>query len=423
MLSNFPLSKKQVISFKDATARLNIWEGAVRSGKTFISIIKLLERIKNGPPGDVMIIGVSRGALQRNILVDMYRLLGFAPPSPITPQTELYGRNVYFIGANNEGSVRRIQGSTLAIAYVDEVTQIPKAFWIMLLSRLSETNAQLFATCNPEGPSHWLKKEFLDRKEELDLKSWKFQLDDNPALSETYKKELKAEYGEGLLYRRFILGEWALAHGLIYDGIDDINLYDEREDTPFYRLAGLDYGTCNPTAMVILGVYPKSWPQIRVIDEYYYDSRKMGKSKTDAELADDIEKFIDKRSIREIYVDPSAASFKQELRNRDMTVLDADNDVLNGIRVTSKFISQKNILINKSKCPHLLESLYSYVWNEKLSDKGEDKPLKENDHAPDALRYAIYSAFPKGNISNKNDNMTIEEIRRLVYGEENYLSV
>lgn len=115
--------------------------------------------------------------------------------------------------------------------------------------------------------------------------------------------------------------------------------------------------------------------------------------------------------------------FMSELLDSNPSGNGCDNDVLNGIRVTSKFISQKNILINKSKCPHLLESLYSYVWNEKSSDKGEDKPLKENDHAPDALRYAIYSAFPKGTISNKNDNMTIEEVRRLVYGEENYLNV
>ena len=421
MLANFPLSEKQVISFQEADARLNIWEGAVRSGKTFVSILKLIERIRNGPPGDVMLVGLTRTALQRNILVDMYRLLGFAPPSPLTVQAQLYGRNIYFVGANNEGAARTIKGSTLALAYVDEVTQIPRSFWSMLLSRLSENGAQLFATCNPEGPAHWLKKDFLDRKEEVGLKSWQFKLDDNPELSESYKKSLKIEYGPGLLYRRFILGEWSLANGVIYDGLDHVNLYEGQEENPSYRICGIDYGTVNPTAAVLIGVYPNKWPQMRIIDEYYYDSKKSGRSKTNGELADDIVSFIAQRAIRSIYVDPSAESFQLELRDRDLTVMDANNDVLNGLRVTSNFISQKNIVFNKSRCPNLLESLYSYVWNEKESNKGEEKPVKENDHAPDALRYAIYSAFPRGKIGHKDDDLTIDQIRNRIYGNRNYL--
>ncbi len=418
MLDNFPLSNKQVKTFNDSTARINIWAGAVRSGKTFVSILKLLDRMRNGVPGDVMIIGVSRATIQRNVLSDLYRLMGFAPPSSKTMESELYERNVYFVGANNEGAVRSIQGSTLAYAYVDEATQIPKAFWNMLLARLSVDGAQLFSTCNPEGPTHWLKKDFIDRKDDLDLKDWQFHLRDNPALTETYKSGLKAEYQkDSLLYKRLILGEWALAQGLIFDGFDETNLYDELEPNPAYRICSIDYGTHNPTAALIIGIYPKQWPQIRVMDEYYFDSRKEGRAKTDAELADDIESFLKYKAVRDIYVDPSSASFKQELRGRDLCVSDARNEVLSGIRVTAKFISQKNIVIHKEKCPNLLESIYSYVWDERSSNKGEDKPVKENDHMVDALRYGIFSAFSTGEVSSHYEN-SIEEIRKLVYGEE-----
>ena len=418
MLDNFPLSKKQVISFQQAEARINIWEGAIRSGKTFVSILKLLERIRNGEPGDVMIIGVSRASIQRNVLNDLYRLMGFAPPSSKTIQTELYGRSVYFVGASNEGSFRIIQGCTLVYAYVDEATNIPHSFFSMLLGRLSINHAQVFCTCNPEGPAHWLKKDFIDKKHELNLRNWKFTLEDNPVLSESFKNFVKKEHRDRLLYRRFILGEWTMASGLIYDSFDETNLDDDEAPCDF-RIMGIDYGTHNPTAAVLIGVSKKRWPQMRVIDEFYYDSKKMGRTKTDSELADDIEKFINRRAIKHIYVDPSAASFKQELRNRNLCILDANNDVINGIRVVSKFISQKMVVINKEKCPNLLDSLYSYVWDHKASSKGEDKPLKKDDHMADALRYGIYSQFPRGKMTTDSDNMTLDQLKILVYGETN----
>jgi PBSX family phage terminase large subunit len=159
-----PLSPKQILSIQEATKRINIWVGSIRAGKTFASILKLVDLIKNGPPGDGMIIGVNRESIQRNVLGELYRFLGFSPPSSKTVQVRLYGRDIYFVGAHDEGSVRRIKGSTLALAYVDEATDIPSPFWRMLLGRLSIKGAQLLATCNPEGPYHWLKKEFIDRK-------------------------------------------------------------------------------------------------------------------------------------------------------------------------------------------------------------------------------------------------------------------
>ena len=411
-----PLSPKQIQSFNEANHRFNIWVGAVRSGKTYSSILKLIDIIKNGPPGNGMIIGVNRDTIQRNVLLELYKFLGFSPPGTKTTETKLYGRNIYFTGAHDESSVRRIQGSTLSFAYVDEATCIPAPFWRMLLSRLSVPGAQLLATCNPEGPAHWLKKEYIDRAHELDLVSWNFNLDDNPSLDETYKSNLKKEY-TGMWFRRYILGEWAVAHGLVYDCFDQDNIFENRMEPPNYQIIGIDYGTTNATAAVLCSISPTRWPQIRVEEEYYYDSAKKGRSKTDAELADDIQSFISYRNISAIYVDPAAASLKLELRRRDLPVVDANNDVLLGIKITSKFVSQKNLVIHK-QCSTLLEHIQSYAWDPKAADRGEDKPLKVNDHILDALRYACCSAFPTGEFSHPDEMLTIEQLRRKVYGDD-----
>ena len=363
-----------------------------------------------------MIIGVSRATIQRNVLLELYKFLGFAPPSTKTMESKLYGRNIYFVGAHDESAVRTIQGSTLACAYVDEATCLPAPFWRMLLSRLRVPGAKLYATCNPEGPAHWLKKDFIDRAKDLDLKFWNFTLDDNPSLDEQYKIRIKASY-TGMWHSRYILGLWCASHGLIYDSFDQDNIYENTNSNPNYYICGIDYGTVNATAAVICSISPNIWPQIRVEKEYYYDSAKRGRSKNDAELADDIVAFIGYKEMRAVYVDPSAASFKLELRRRNLPVLDANNDVLSGIRNVSKWIGGKNIVIQKG-CTTLLEHIQSYSWDPKSSDRGEDKPLKENDHIVDSLRYCLHSAFPTGEFSSPDENITIEQIRRQVYGEQ-----
>jgi PBSX family phage terminase large subunit len=222
-----------------------------------------------------------------------------------------------------------------------------------------------------------LKKEYLD-KPGLDLACWNFNLDDNPVLDEAFKEQLKASYS-GLWYNRYILGQWALAHGAIYDNYDHYNEYENDFPSPNYYIVGVDYGTTNATAAVLCAVSPRSWPQIRIEAEYYYDSAKKGRSKTDQELVSDIKDFIGYKNVSAIYVDPAAASFKIALRQSDLPVLDANNDVLLGIKICSKFIGGKNIVIHRG-CTTLREHLQSYSWDSKAADRGEDKPVKKNDH-------------------------------------------
>lgn len=410
-----PTSPKQDKSFCEATHRFNIWVGAVRSGKTFSSLERFIRDLKDGPPGDAMIIGVNRSSLQRNIIRPLFNRMGFPCPTEKAQQTNIYGRTLWFVGAPDISAVSTIQGSTLALAYVDEATNIPEPFWKMLESRLSVPGAKLIATCNPEGPAHWLKKDYIENKD-LDLAHWNFALEDNPTLDEAFKQQLKASYS-GMWYNRYILGEWALAHGAIYDCYDKYNEYDQPLQNPSYYIVGVDYGTTNATAAVLCAVSPNRWPQVSVEAEYYYDSAKRGRSKTDQELVRDIKDFVGHKNLQAIYVDPAAASLKIALRHEDLPVLDANNDVLLGIKICSKFISGKNIVIHKS-CSTLREHLQSYAWDSKAADRGEDKPIKKNDHICDALRYAVCSAFPTGEFSHPDEHLTHEQLRRKVFGND-----
>ena len=417
---NLNLSAKQKQAYKEATSRLNIWCGAVRSGKTFSSILKFIDLLVSGPAGDTLVIGVTRDSIQRNVLTELCNLIGAKIPASKSNEMMFLGRKIYFVGANDERAVRRIQGSTLALAYVDECAEVPEPFWNMLLSRLSVPGAQLLATCNPSFPNHWLKKKYLDHIEDLNLSSWSFTLEDNPSLTEEYKRDLKKEY-TGMWYKRYILGEWAVAHGLVYDHFDNDNIYIEEPNNPDFKVVGIDYGSANPTAAVLLACSPSRWPQLRVQDIYYFNSATAGRSKTDAELADDLEAWLLPHNVQSIYLDPSAKSLNLELSSRNLQIIQAKNDVLPGIQVVSKFIGNKNLVVHAS-CKDLIDELKSYSWDPKAVIRGEDQVIKKNDHLCDALRYVIFSSFPHGKLTYDNENFTIAAIRKRAYGETESLS-
>lgn len=389
-----PLSDKQIDSFRASNARLNIWEGAVRSGKSFISLLRFVQALKNGPPGQAMIVGVSRDAIQRNVIIEVCAIMGMPPPTPKSTQMNILGRIIHLVGANDERAQRRIQGSTLALAYVDELTLIPQGFFRMLLSRLSVTGAMLFGTTNPDSPFHWLKTDFLS-KTDLDMKIFRFNLEDNPSLGQAYIDNLKKEY-TGLWYKRYIDGEWVLAEGTVYDFFDEEDhVIDMPPGQAEYYVIGIDYGTTNPTVFSLIGYNRKLWPNIWLEREYYFDSRKKGHQKTDTDYAEDLIAFIGNKTVRCIYVDPSAASFKLEMMRQGIGgVIDADNDVLNGIRYQSKLLANGTFKICRG-CSNTIREYQTYRWDEKASLKGDDKPIKEHDHCLDSQRYSLFTHFSK----------------------------
>jgi PBSX family phage terminase large subunit len=383
-------SQKQLDSIRNSTARLNFWEGAVRSGKTIASIVRWLDYIATGPAGDLLMVGKTERTLKRNILDVMEQILGPRLYRYNKGEGEVYvcGRKVYVVGANDERAEGKIRGMTLAGAYGDEVTLWPENFFKMLLSRLSVAGAKFFGTTNPDSPYHWLKTEYLD-KPDLDLLDWHFTLDDNPNLDPAYIDALKREY-TGLWYKRFIQGLWVLAEGAVYDMWDDKTHVVEAPKGLRHKIVGVDYGTTNPCTFGLFE-WEDGFP-VYLTSEYWWDSKERGRQKTDPEYADDFARWLGNDKPEAVYVDPSAASFIAELRKRGYRVREADNDVLAGIRFVSGLLQERRFLVDAS-CKQTIREFSGYVWDAKAQKKGEDKPLKQNDHAMDRTRYALYTHF------------------------------
>ncbi len=418
-----PLSPKQIITLKESTARINIWVGAVRSGKSYSSLIRWLEYLQEAPPGNLVMIGRTATTIKHNIVDEICNLVGADAKFYVGKnELQLWGRRIYLVGASDERAEQKIRGSTFAGAYIDEMTLIPESFFVMLLSRLSVPGSKLFGTTNPDSPFHWLKKNYLDRSEELDMKEWHFYLDDNPSLSEEFKTALKQEY-RGLWYKRYIDGDWCLADGAVYDFYDD-NIHSIMYPPGLAKeyFIGIDYGTANPCAFVLIGINKDHYPNMWVEKEYYYDSSKHYRQQTDSEYAEALIKFIGDIPVRGIYIDPSAISFRLECQRQGIrNIFEAENEVLDGIRFVSGLLVNGTLKICKS-CINLIKEMGSYVWDSKKAELGEDKPKKSHDHAVDALRYVLYSRFGK-NISN-NKSMTpsgLQEMRqRNLYGQRKF---
>lgn len=392
------LSPKQRLSIAEATARTNLWHGAVRSGKTIASIIAFLEFVATAPPGPILVVGKTKDTVERNIFGPMAELFGNLGQAAVqhtrgANTAVILGRLVHVVGANDAKAESRIRGLTLVGAYVDEVSLIPEGFWRMLLSRLSVPGARLFGTTNPDNPTHWLKKDFIDRAGELDLRTWHFELDDNPALDPGYVANIKLEY-TGLWYQRFILGLWVLAEGAIYDQFDSTP-GGHHVVTALPRMArwwiGIDYGTTNPFVALLVGQGEDD--RLYVAREWRWDSKVRRRQMTDAQYSAALRTWLTDPAtgqmldVERIFVDPSAASFIAQLHEDGWQgVHGADNAVDDGIRSVSTLLAADRLKVHSS-CSGLTDEMVGYVWDSKAASRGEDKPVKERDHGPDALRY------------------------------------
>lgn len=381
-------------SIANSNARQNIWTGAVRSGKTVSSIVRWMDYVAHAPPGDLVMIGKTERTLTANVLNEIERIVGTKRwrYNRGTGEAHLFGRRIHIRGANDVSSEGKIRGMTVAGAYGDELTLWPVEIYKQLLARMSVPGAMLFGTTNPDSPFHWLKKDFIDRQGELNLQVFPFTLDDNWTLDPDYVAALKAEY-TGLWYRRFILGLWVQAEGAIYDMFDtDVHVVQERPEKFGTLHVGIDYGTANPSAFYQVG-YDQERARWIVAREYYHDSKAAGRQKTDAQYSKDLRDFLDGLHPQTLEIDPSAASFITQLKQDGVQrIRKADHEVIDGIRTVSRALASGQLVIHES-CEHLIEELANYSWDEKAQQRGEDKPVKANDHACDALRYVCMRIF------------------------------
>lgn len=381
-------SDKQIQLLKIFTSgnlkRINILEGSVRSGKTWISLVIWILWVSSMPKYcDFLMAAKTLSALKRNCLDLIEDLAGKKNFSYSLSKKEgmLFGRRIYFEGASDSRSESKIRGMTLSGAYCDEITLFNESFFAMLLSRLSAPKAKLIATTNPDSPNHWLMRKYISRQDELDMLCLKFTIDDNCFLDSDYVQNLKNEYS-GIFYERFILGNWVLAEGLVYPMFSqEKHIVDIADDGNGMYYISVDYGTLNPCSMGLWRIDNQN--AVRIC-EYYHDGRNSHIQKTDEEYYHALDNLAGDRIIQCIVIDPSAASFIELIRKKGKySVKKANNNVLDGIRCVCSMLSSGRLFINLC-CHNSIKEFSMYTWD---IDSNEDKVIKENDHAMDDIRY------------------------------------
>lgn len=387
--------QKKILAFPYSSYDALICDGAVRSGKTSLMVVAFVDWAMREFSGQRLgICGKTVGSAIENMVIP-YISRSYAKKrytlhwrrSQKILEVRRGTRVNYFevFGGRDESSFALIQGRTLAGVLLDEVVLMPENFVNQALARCSVDSARIWFSCNPGNPSHWFKEEWIDRREEHNALYLHFEMTDNPSLSEKTLARYQTMY-HGVFYDRYVRGLWVAAEGLIYPMFSEADhVVDEIPWQAVQRgrwFISCDYGTANPCSMGLWCLYQGTAYRVK---ESYYDSRKPGNiQKTDEEHYKSLEDLAGERRIERVIVDPSASSFKQAIRrHKRFAVWDADNAVLDGIRLTGTLLKAGRIKIHRS-CRDCIEEFGVYSWN---TDASEDTVIKENDHAMDDIRY------------------------------------
>ena len=419
----FSKKQKQVLTWWLPTSPVKdrdgiIADGAIRSGKTVsMSLSYVMWAMTTFSGQNFGMCGKTIGSFRRNVLFWLKLMLksrGYGVVDHRSDNLIVVSKNgienyFYIFGGKDERSQDLIQGITLAGCFFDEVALMPESFVNQATGRCSVDGSKFWFNCNPDGPYHWFKVNWIDKSvdflgkkkaEELKKKNIvlknllyiHFTMDDNLSLSEKVKERYRSMY-TGVFYKRYIRGLWAVAEGIIYDMFSEEKhvqniLQFFRSLTNSGRYVSVDYGTQNATVFLLWnkGIDGK-WYCIR---EYYYSGREKEEQKTDNQYVEDFKEFLDGTEIKAVIVDPSAASFIASLKKAGFSVIKAKNDVEDGIRVVGMLLNQEKIIFSES-CVNTRKEFASYAWDKKAAERGEDKPIKTMDHAMDAVRYFCYT--------------------------------
>ena len=333
------------------------------------------------------VCGKTISSLRRNVLSEILPRLEKMGASWKEKRTEnlvivrFLGRenHFYIFGGRDESSASLIQGITFAGILLDEVALMPRSFVEQACARCSVTGSKLWFNCNPEGPEHWLYRSWIQKAKQKNLLRLHFTMEDNPGLDPAIRKRYEAMY-TGVFYRRYILGQWCMAEGLVYDFRPDKHITRSVPTGGRYYIS-VDYGTCNPFSAGLWCVVDGRAVRIR---EFYHSGRDSGRMFTDEEYHEALLDLAGNLPVETVVVDPSAASFIATSRaHGKFSVRKARNEVLNGIHLVATLL-QEGVLQFTPDCKDTLREFSLYRWEE----KGEaDRVCKENDHAMDDIRY------------------------------------
>lgn len=374
-----------------------ICDGAVRSGKTTCMTLSFLLWSMTGFDGQSFAIcGKTISSVRRNIVTfikqnrkSLYTIRECVSRNYMDISMSGRTNRFYIFGGKDESSASLIQGVTLAGVLLDETALMPRSFVEQAIARCSVTGSKLWFNCNPENRSHWFKRDWIDKAREKRLLYLHFTMDDNPSLSKEVRDRYRRLY-TGAFYERFILGKWTDTSGLIYPMFSNEKNVVKRLPEKYERfIVSCDYGTVNPSSFGLWGLNGGVWYRTA---EYYYDSRNEGMQRTDEEHYLQLERLCGKAPLKveKVLCDPSAASFIACIqRHGKFNVQPAKNDVISGIRRVGDMLSEGKIKFS-DKCADIIREIGLYCWDDSAA---ADKPIKENDHAMDDMRYFVNDIY------------------------------
>ena len=365
-----------------------ICDGAVRSGKTMSMVNGFFLWSMAGFSGEnFALCGKTVVSLRRNIVANLQKWLGgilhiqeYPSQSKLVVGDGRGRQNTYYLfGGEHESSYKLIQGITLAGVLLDEAALMPRSFVEQACARCSVAGSKLWFNCNPAGPEHWFYKEWILQCAQKNMLHLHFTMEDNPGLDPGIRRRYEALYS-GVFYRRYILGQWCLAEGLVYGFDREKHIACKMPERGRYYIS-VDYGTRNPFSAGLWCVIPGKAVRIR---EFYYDGRAQGKQYTDEEYYRELELLAGALPVEQVIVDPSAASFIATIRAHGrFSVRKAKNEVLDGIRLVSALL-QAGVLQFSADCRDTVREFGLYRWDTKAE---KDTPCKQDDHAMDDIRY------------------------------------
>ena len=315
-------------------------------------------------------------------------------------------KNVYYLfGGQDESAYKLIQGITLAGVLLDEAALMPRSFVEQACARCSVPESKLWFNCNPEGPEHWLYKEWIQKSGEKNVLRLHFSMVDNLSLEPGVRQRYERLY-TGTFYRRYILGQWCMAEGLVYDFRKEIHIAKVLPGYGQYYIS-VDYGTMNPFSA---GVWCVAGGKAVRLREFYYSGRESGRMMTDEDYYAELLKLANGLPITQVIVDPSAASFIATIRAHGLfSVRKAKNEVLPGIRFVASLLAA-GILQIGADCKDAIREFGLYRWEE---NRQQDRVCKENDHAMDDIRYFCATVLRRDR--NIKDILGGEGYERLVH--------
>lgn len=397
-------SPKSKDFFNNSNAWINIAEGAVRSSKTVTCSARWLKFLCESPHDEFLMSGKTITTLKRNVLTNFFKMLNtediWYHHDRYENILEVEDKTIYLMGFNDEGATDVVAGMTVGGWYGDEVTRNPKSTIEMAISRCSLPGAKMFLNMNPSSPYHFLYTDYINNKELLQagtVKVWKFLLEDNPNLPKQYVDELiRVNKKNPLFYKRNILGQWVIAEGAIYDMFDeDVHVYNSPVKVDDMNIT-CDYGVSTVTTFGVIG-YKKDLVDgntYYLMDETYYDAEIKGVTQSDTDRIDDLVKLQDKYHLNKnntIFLPHDAASLKaaaKQDKRIKMKVRTYAPDTFEDITTIQNLFATNRFFINAS-CENSITQAQSYCWDTKSQQRGEDKPLKVDDHCPDMWRGGI----------------------------------